>query len=386
MMGMGFIGPIMPLYIQESFGVTASEIGTKVGLLMTIYGVARVAMDIPAGRFAQRFGRRPLLIIGPLLVTLGALALGLATAYWQLVVFRFLQGLGSALFSVAAIIVIGEISTSTNRGQNISFYSGGRLFGASLGPTLGGFIGEYLGDKAVFFCFSGLAFLAMLWFYLRIPETKGRAQPLVAGSPSPRVGASSTGLRVLLGNLDFMLISAVALATFFTMTGGRLTIVPLLGYERFDLTRGQVGLALTLAAIMQLPTVFIAGRLSDRFGRKIIIAPGSLISVLGVVMFALSGSYFFYLLSAAFLGIGRGLSGPVSTAYAADIAPPGNFENTMALYRFASDIGVVLGPITLGLLKDTWGLNIPLFFSAALLFVPLALFSLLAKETIHRQK
>ncbi len=383
MMGMGFVGPIMPKYIQESFGVTASEIGTKVGLLITIFGVARVAMDIPAGQFAQRFGRRPLLIIGPLLVTLGALALGLATDYWQLVGFRFLQGLGSALFSVAAIIVIGEISTPTNRGQNISFYYGSLLFGASLGPTLGGFIGEYLGDRAVFFCFSGLTFLAMLWLYLRIPETKGKTQRLVANGSSPRVGASSTGLRVLLGNLDFMLISAVALATFFTLAGSQLVIVPLLGYERFDLTRGQVGLALTLAAIMQLPFIFIAGRLSDRFGRKILIVPGSLISILGVMMFAWSGSYFFYILSAVMSGIGRGSGGPVTTAYAADIAPPGNYENTMALYRFACDIGFVLGPIILGLLKDDCGLNIPLFFSAALLFVPVALFGLLAKETIH---
>jgi MFS family permease len=101
-------------------------------------------------------------------------------------------------------------------------------------------------------------------------------------------------------------------------------------------------------------------------------------------MFALSNSYSLYLVSAVILGIGRGFSGPVPTAYAADVAPPGGYESTMASYRLASDIGFVLGPITLGLLKDAYGLNLPFFFSAALLFLTIALFAFLAKETVHR--
>jgi MFS family permease len=386
MMGLGFIAPIMPPYLEESFGVPASESGTKVGLLITIYAAARAVMDLPAGQFAQRFGRRPLLIIGPLLVSFSALACGLAIEYWQLMIFRFLQGLGSALFSVAAIIIIGEISTQANRGRDMSLYWGSLLVGSSLGPTLGGFLGEYLGDRVVFFCFSGLAFLATLWLFLRIPETKGMVQQSgkVASNPGVTLGTSSAGLRSLLRNADFVLVSVVALATLFTLAGSQLTIVPLLGYECFELTRGQVGLALTLVAIMQLILVLIAGRLSDRYGRKIIIVPGGIIAVLGLVMFPLSNSYLLYLLSAVVLGIGRGFSGPVPTAYAADIAPPGNYENTMALYRLASDSGFVLGPIVLGSFKDAWGLDFPLFFSAALLFMAIALFGLLAKETIHR--
>lgn len=385
MMGVGFIGPIVPLYIQ-SLGVGPAEIGTKVGLLITIYGAARAAMDIPAGRFAQRLGRRPLLIAGPLLVSFSALACGLATQYWQMVLFRLLQGLGSALFSVAAIIVLGEISTQANRGQNMSIYWGCLLIGSSLGPTFGGFIGDYVGDRATFFCFSGLAFLATLWLYLRMPETSEETQRLaeVAAAPTHISGTSSMGLSLPLANFDFILISAVALGTLFTLAGSQLTIVPLLGYERFNLTRGQVGLALTLVAIMQFILVFIAGRLSDRLGRKIIIVPGGIIAVAGLVMFALSDSYLLYLLSAVVLGIGRGFSGAVPTAYAADIASPENYEDTMALYRFASDSGFVLGPIILGWLNDTYGLNLPFFFSAALLLAAVLSFGLLARETIRR--
>jgi len=149
-------------------------------------------------------------------VTISAIGCGLAIEYWQLVVFRLLQGLGSALFSVAAIIVIVEISTSANRGQYISLYWGAFLIGCSLGPTLGGF-------------------------------------------------------------------------------------------ERLNLREGQVGLTLTLVAAMQFAFVFLAGRLSDKLGRKAIIIPGGIITALGLVMLTQSPSYQFFLLSAVVLGVGGDL-------------------------------------------------------------------------------
>jgi len=228
-------------------------------------------------------------------VTISAIGCGLAIEYWQLVVFRLLQGLGSALFSVAAIIVIVEISTSANRGQYISLYWGAFLIGCSLGPTLGGF-------------------------------------------------------------------------------------------ERLNLREGQVGLTLTLVAAMQFAFVFLAGRLSDKLGRKAIIIPGGIITALGLVMLTQSPSYQFFLLSAVVLGVGRGFGGAVPTAYVADIAQSQNYEHTMALYRTVSDIGFIVGPILLGWLKDTRGLDFPFFLGAGLLLGAIILFAALAKETTDHDK
>jgi MFS family permease len=134
MMGLGFLSPILPKFVQ-ALGISPTQIGTMIGLVITVFGIAQAAMDLPAGRLAHLWGRRPLLILGPALVTISAIGCGLAMEYWQLVVFSLLQGLGSALFSVAAIIVIGEISTPANRGQYISLYWGAFLIGLSLGPT-----------------------------------------------------------------------------------------------------------------------------------------------------------------------------------------------------------------------------------------------------------
>lgn len=380
--GFGFLSPILPKFVT-ALGAAPTQIGTMVGLVMTVYGVARLAMDLPAGKLAQRWGRRPLLILGPALMAAGAIGCGLATEYWQLLAFRSLQGLGSAVFNVTATIVVCEISTLSNRGQYLSLNWGAWLIGASLGPTLGGFVGQYLGYRAPFFCYAGLALLATLWLYSRIPETKKVQFDLSNPPPQPNSAKKAT---FSYKNLNFVLICIVASLTLLTLSGNQITLIPLLGYERFSLREGQVGLILTLVAVTQCAFVFLAGRLSDKLGRKIIIVPGGIISALALILFTQSYSYHLVLLSAAVLGVGRGFGGPVISAYVADIAPPQDYERTIALYRATRDIGFLAGPILLGWLKDIRGLDFPFFLSAGLLLGAIILFAALADETVSRSK
>jgi len=384
--GFGFVSPIFPKFVT-ALGAAPTQIGTMVGLAITVYGIARVVMDLPAGKLAHLWGRRPLLILGPALMAIGALGCGLAMEYWQLLVFRLLQGLGSAIYNVTCIIVICEISTLSNRGQYLSLDWGAWLIGASLGPTLGGFVGEYLGYRAPFFCYAGLALLATVWLYFRIPETKKKqladmSQTLSDSSPQPN---SAKKAAFSYKNLNFVLICIVGFLTLFTLSG-RITLIPLLGYERLSLREGQVGLIFTLVAVMQCAFVFLAGRLSDKLGRKIIIVSGGIISALALILFTQSYSYHLALLSAAVLGVGRGFSGPVISAYVADIASAQDYEHTIALYRTISDLGFVAGPILLGWLKDIRGLDFPFFLSAGLLLGAIILFAALADETVSRSK
>jgi len=385
-MGFGFVSPIFPKLVT-ALGAAPTQIGTMVGLAITAYGIARVVMDLPAGKLAHLKGRRPLLILGPALMAIGALGCGLAMEYWQLLAFCLLQGLGSAVYNVACIIVICEISTLSNRGQYLSLDWGAWLIGSSLGPTLGGFVGQYLGYRAPFFCFSFLALLAAMWLYFRMPETQ-KTQSVdmpqdLGNTPQPN-SARKTAFSYK--NLNFVLICAVGFLILLTLSGNQITLIPLLGYERLSLREGQVGLTLTLVAVMQFAFVFPASKLSDKLGRKIIIVPGGIITVLALILFTQSYSYHLCLLSAAVLGVGRGFSGPVTSAYVADIAPPQNYEHTIALYRTMSDLGFVAGPILLGWLKDTRGLDFPFFLSAGLLLGAIILFAALADETVSRSK
>ena len=383
--GFGFISPILPKFIAE-LNVPPSRIGTLVGLAMSAYGVARVSMNLPTGKLVQRWGRRPALILGPILLSVGALGCGFATEYWQLVAFRLLQGIGSSIYHVTCTIVICEISTLSNRGQYLSLDWGSFLIGASLGPILGGFVGEYFGYRAPFFCFSSITLLTALWFYFRIPETKDKQ---LVGVPqtsnAPPQSNSSKKIAFSYKNLNFVLICTVALLTMLTLSG-RIVLIPLLGYERLGLSEIQVGLVFTSVAIMQCIFVFPAGKISDKSGRKIVIVSGGAITTAAFVLFTQSYSYQLCMLSGIILGIGRGLGGPVISAYVADIAPSEAYEHTIALYRTIADVGFLVGPILLGWLKDTRGINFPFFLGAGLLLGAIILFAILADETVNRER
>lgn len=370
MMGIGLVAPILPQY-GESFGVS----NTMVGLLITGFGVARLLADIPAGRLAQTLGRRPVLIIGPIILAVASLGCGFATTFWQLVLFRSIQGIGSALYTTAAMVMIADLSTTGNRGRVMSLYQGSLLLGVGLGPTLGGFTAEYLGLRAPFFTFAILGFLAAIWAYLRIPETR---PALTAAEAEP--GAERQSLKPLLGSLDFMLICLVTLGIFFMRSGVQNVLLPLLGNNRLGLGEGEIGITLTLIALIQFATIFVSGRLSDRVGRKMIIFIGSLITAGALLMTSWSYSYTSLIASCLVLGLGIGVSGPVPAAYATDIIPRNNYSAGMGLYRAISDLGLVVGPVLLGWLSDIRDYDFALIATSIFLVVVAIIFQALAQE------
>jgi multidrug resistance protein len=373
MMGIGLIGPVLPRYAQ-TFGVST----TLIGFLITIFGIMRMLVDIPAGHLAERIGRRPVLVSGPLILSLGSIGCGLATSYWQLAAFRLVQGIGSALFTTTAMIMLADISTPANRGRIMSLYQGSLLLGSSLGPTMGGLIAEHYGLEAPFFCFAIFTFLAAIWAYLRLPETRSATALETINNPHP-----AGGMKNLLFNANFILISVVTWGIFFTRTGAQLEIIPLLSYDRLGLSVGQVGIALTLVALLQFLVIFIAGGLSDRWGRKAIIVPGVLLNAVSLVMLSQSYAHWFLLVSCALLGVGSGFAGPVPAAYVVDISPQGNYGKTMGLYRAIGDLGFVIGPVLLGWLVDLRDFNLALWFNGGFLLLSALLFQLLAKETVR---
>jgi multidrug resistance protein len=381
MLGIGIVGPVMPLY-ASSFGVSAVAVGS----LVTSFGVARILMNVPAGSLSERFGRRPLLIAGPLIISLAALLTGLASEFNQLIFFRFIQGLGSSLQTTTAMTVLADISTKETRGRSMSLYQGSLLLGSSFGPTVGGLVGEYLGYRAVFFVYAALALLATLWAFSVVPETRGRVsadERMGARGRGASDEAGSRGVWGLFSNLGFMLVSFVTFTIFFTRTGSRSTVLPLFGASTLGLGAGQMGFTLTMIAIFNLLTLNWSGTLSDKYGRKAVIVPACVVSGLALYAFSLSQSYTWFLASGALLGIGTGLAGPAPAAYVADVAPAGQRGLTMGVYRTFGDVGVSIGPMLLGWLCDHVSFASALRANALLFIVSGLAFGLWARETVR---
>ena len=115
MAGQGLVGPVLPLYARD-FGVSA----TVVGLTLTVFALARLILNIPAGLIADRFGRRILLVGGPILTSIGMFGSGFANSISSLLIWRFVAGAGSAFYMSGALIYLIDIAPSNRRARYIA--------------------------------------------------------------------------------------------------------------------------------------------------------------------------------------------------------------------------------------------------------------------------
>lgn len=377
LMGMGQVSPILPLYARQ-FGINI----TLVGLIITTFAIASTIVDIPAGRIAEWLGRRPTLITGSLILAAGSIGCALVPNYWLFLICRFIQGIGYALYTTTAMIMLADISSVDNRGQYMGLYMGSTWIGYGLGPISGGFIGQYFGLAAVFFVYAFFCLLAAIWAYLRLPETGALHSKQVTGDEKeePVTAGTKNNLKGLLSNANFILICVISFCIFFTNNGARYQIFPLLSHDRLGLNAGQIGIAVTVIAAVNIIVLLVSGRLSDKVGRKPMVLPGCVLISLSLVMWILSSNYLFLILSCAIFGIGIGIAGPTPAAYVADILSRQNSSRGMSVYRAACDLGFVAGPVFMGWLADLNGYNFALIFNAALLILCALIFQVIAKE------
>lgn len=377
LMGMGLASPILPLYARE-FSLNI----TMVGFIVTMFAASRAVMDIPSGRISDVFGRRPTLIAGPILLAAGSFGCGLATDFWQLLICRAVQGAGSGLFTTAAMVMLADISTVTNRGFNMSVYQGFLWVGFGLGPFLGGLIGQHFGMRAVFHVYGVLSLLSAAWAYVRLPETRLKPDPdeRVPDKIGGHVAVTVKQLKELLTDVNFMLICLVSVVLFMMSNGSRNQIFPLMASDRLQISASEIGIALSIVAGINVVFMFISGRLSDTMGRKPLILPGCILVSISLVMIAFSYSYWFLILSCVVMGIGVGIAGAIPAAYVADILTSENQSTGLGIFRALSDIGMMVGPILLGWLADIQGYNFSLYIGAGVIALSAIIYQAFARE------
>lgn len=163
-------------------------------------------------------------------------------------------------------------------------------------------------------------------------------------------------------------------------TGAVFNVVPVMAKDRLDLAPDQIGLGLSLVSLGALVLAYPSGVLVDRFGRKAVIVPATLISGLSAGLFALTPSFGWYLFACGVWGFALGVASDAPGAYAADTAPPGMNAAVMSTYRMLSDAGYVLGPLALGIIADGFGAPSALAVAGVLLILSAVLFGRFAPE------
>ncbi len=400
MAGQGVISPVLPLFARD-FGVTA----TVVGLTLTVFGLARLVLNIPAGILADRFGRRVLLVGGPLITALGMVGSGLAPSIWVLLAWRVVAGAGSALYMTGAQIYLIDIAGDDRRARYMATNQAALLLGVSVGPAIGGLLAEGYGLRAPFLVVGAGAVATAIYGFIRLPETL-RTEPTgdpvaiadqgaggggdqrddrEVGDPDPdpateRRAGDRGGRLALATSKQFLAVGVVSFSIFAVRSGYRLTLVPLEGVDRFGLDTGDLGLIFTGLSAIGLVLIGPAGWVADRLGRKVAIVPNGYVAAAGVALTALSPNLGWFIAGLIVAAVGTNVTGPAPAAFVADIAPPHLRGPAMGLYRTWGDLGIVVGPVVGGAIADASSVSGAMMAIAALVTVAVTWFLFVAEE------
>jgi DHA1 family tetracycline resistance protein-like MFS transporter len=169
MMGIAIIMPVMPAYLKELTGAGPSEAVMEGSWLFIVYSAMQFLFGTFIGNLSDRFGRRPVLLFSVLSFAIDNLICAMAGSYWMLFVGRVLAGISGASYATASAYV-ADISTDATRARNFGLVGISFGVGFTLGPVVGGLLGE-LGPRVPFFVAAGIAFLNFAIALFMLPET-----------------------------------------------------------------------------------------------------------------------------------------------------------------------------------------------------------------------
>lgn len=358
-LGAGIALPALPALAQSfdvSFGVASG--------VVTAYLIGNLAGTIPSGWLIDRFGRRPVLIAGPLISAATAFLVAVAPSFTELLVLRFLTGFATQMWLMARLAAISHGAAADQRGRQVSWMFGMDTTGKLSGPILGGFIAHDWGTTAPFIVFGVLALLALIPTVMFAKDTPRHDRSARA---KERTALPSLSLRqIMMPRLVFF-----AVALFAGLTRGPIHADLLHLYAAFAYNLGpiEIGYLATGAAILSLPIGFIAGWMMDHFGRKRTMVPG--FTGMAIAMVALAVSAFVPLSLAwyvvlFFLAVAlQSLTGGSIQTLGADVAPPEARGRFLGLWRFIGQGGATISPIVFALLADHLNYGSSFLFTAA---------------------
>ena len=321
-LGFGIVVPAVPLFaLQFGVGTTAA------GAVVSAFALMRLVSGLAGGRLVDRVGERVALLAGLGVVAVSSLLAGLAVSYPQLLVLRGVGGIGSAVFTIAATTLLLRVAAAAQRGQTQSVYRGGFLLGGIVGPALGGaVVGVSL--RAPFFLYAATLVLAAVAAATLLPRG--------SGLPAPAAGV---------------------------VLGVRSTVVPLLVVQDLDLAPGWIGVAFTVAALVQAVLLLPAGKAVDEVGRRPTLVVGGLLSAIALLGLAAATGPVSLLLAMTVFAAGASLLGVAPAAIVGDVVE-GKGGRAVAVWQMSSDLGSVVGPLTAGLLIDRASFEVALVLSA----------------------
>ncbi len=148
---------LMP-YMGSSMNIALPTIGEELNMsavalswVATSYLLSTVIVLLPLGRLSDMLGRKKIFLYGIILYTMASLFCAFSFSSVQLIIFRVLQGIGSAMIYSTAVAILTSLFPKEERGKIMGIYVAAVYIGLSMGPFLGGVFTQYLGWRSVFY-------------------------------------------------------------------------------------------------------------------------------------------------------------------------------------------------------------------------------------------
>ncbi len=156
--------------IQPEVNRHLNQTPTMFGIQFGAFVLAQVLFQFPLGRASDRYGRRPFIVWGLVLLVPATLAQGLVWASWQLIIARFVQGIAGAMVFAPALALAGDLARASESGTKLSVLTMAFGLGTALGPLSSGYLIRY-GYVAPFAFGAVLAALGTILVYTQVKET-----------------------------------------------------------------------------------------------------------------------------------------------------------------------------------------------------------------------
>lgn len=336
MLGFGIIIPNLAYYAKD-VGATPTEIA----LLMSIYSGMQLLFAPLWGRLSDKYGRKPLILLG-LLGNAGALVgFGLAKTYVWLLVARSAAGIASAAVLPSVMAYVADVTTPEERGRGMGLMGAAMGLGFILGPAIGGVMGSH---DMPFFVAGGLSLLTFLFALALLPESleKDLTGEMLEDRHewiSPREIFRQTTLKSPLTPL-FLL----AFFSTFSFAGLEMTF-PLFIEQGWNYRQREMGWMFMIMGAVVVPMQgVLLGRLINRFGERRIILTGLLLNALGMVLLLKAYSFGTLTLYLTIAGIGNQLIRPTNTSWISKQSQIGQGAAIGIMDAFLS-LGRILGPL-----------------------------------------
>jgi MFS family permease len=381
---------VVPLLGERVFGVRGYTAGLT---FILVFGVAKAATNYFAGTWSDRFGRKPVLVAGWMVAVPVPLLLIWAPSWAWVVVANVLLGVSQGLTWSTTVIMKIDLVGPKRRGFAMGLNEAAGYGAVAATALATGYLADAYGLRPAPFLL-GIAFaaLGLGLSTLAVRETRGHAR-LEAASHVARADGKHDHLHGELSNGQVFVqtsfkepaLSSASQAGLVNNLNDGLAwgLFPIL-FAAAGLSVARIGvLAALYPAVWGLGQLF-TGALSDRVGRKWLIASGMWLQAIALAVVATVGAFGGWAVAAVLLGAGTAMVYPTLLASIGDVAHPSWRARSVGIYRLWRDGGFAVGALLAGIVADALGIRAAVWTVAALTAASGLVVAVRMYETHHR--